>query len=224
MWKNLQNKVPTLSEMTEKAIELMKDHADGFVLQIEGGKVDWAAHSNDSAGLLFDQIEFDNAVEIAMRFAEKDGNTLVIITTDHGNGNPGLFGDHESNLKFDLLQKFKHSNDWILNTIKPNFKPATLIELINDAHGYTISTEQANSLIVHYDKLDGSGIYNVRKLPFELLGKIQSDYTGIAWASMEHSADYVELGAYGPGSELMSPFVRNTELHNLMLNATGVKV
>ena len=41
---------------------------------------------------------------------------------------------------------------------------------------------------------------------------------------MEHSADYVELAAYGPGSELMNYFVRNTELHNLMLNATGVKV
>ena len=67
-------------------------------------------------------------------------------------------------------------------------------------------------------------MYNARRLPFELLGKIQSDYTAIAWGSMEHSADYVELAAYGPGSELMKPFVRNTELHNLMLNAAGVKV
>lgn len=222
--KNLQNQVPTLAEMTVKAIDLMKDHPNGFALQIEGGKVDWAAHSNDAPGLLFDQIAFELAVEKVMEFAEKDKNTLVIITTDHGNGNPGLFGGETSDKKFDLLQKFKHSNDWVLNNVKPNFTPATLIELINEAQGYTVSIEQAKSLLAHYEKLDGSGMYNARRLPFELLGKIQSDYTAIAWGSMEHSADYVELAAYGPGSELMKPFVRNTELHNLMLNAAGVKV
>ncbi len=222
--KNLQNQVPTLAEMTLKAIDLMKDDPKGFVLQVEGGKVDWAAHSNDSVGLLFDQIAFDNAVEKAIEFAEKDGNTLVIITTDHGNGNPGLFGDHDSDQKFDLLQKFKHSNDWVLNQVKPNFTTATLTELIYDAQLYKITNEQAKSLLAHYEKLDGGGTYNPYKLPFELLGKIQEDYTAISWASMEHSADYVELAAFGPGSELMNHFVRNTELHNLMLNATGVKL
>lgn len=221
---NIQKQVPTLAEMTSKAIDLMKDHPNGFVLQVEGGKVDWAAHSNDSPGLLFDQIAFDHAIEKAIEFAEKDKNTLVIITTDHGNGNPGLFGEDDSDRKFDSLQKIKHSNDWILNKVRPNFTTASLIELINNAQGYTISNEQAKKLLAHYEKLDGGGIYDPRKLPFELLGKIQENYTAIRWGSMEHSADYVELAAYGPGSELMNYFVRNTELHNLMLNATGVKV
>ncbi len=222
--KNYQNSIPTLAEMTVKAIDLMKDHSAGFVLQVEGGKVDWAAHSNDTPGLLFDQLEFDLAVEKAIEFAEKDRNTLVIITTDHGNGNPGLFGEENADQKFDLFQKFKHSNDWVLNSIKPNDTAANLIALINDAQGYTISNEQAKNILRHYQKLDGGGLYNVRKLPFELFGKIQSDYTSVNWGSMEHSADYVELAAFGPGSTLMSPFVRNTELHNLMLNAAGVKV
>ena len=222
--QKLQNTIPTLSEMTVKAIDLMKDHQDGFVLQVEGGKVDWAAHANDTPGLLFDQLEFDLAVEKAIEFAEKDRNTLVIITTDHGNGNPGLFGEDNADQKFDLFQKFKHSNDWVLNNIKPNDTTANLIALINDAQGYTISNEQAKDLLTHYEKLDGGGLYNARKLPFELFGKIQSNYTSVNWGSMEHSADYVELAAFGPGSTLMSPFVRNNELHNMMLNATGVKI
>ncbi|RWU03972.1 alkaline phosphatase [Pedobacter chitinilyticus] len=222
--QKLQNTIPTLSEMTVKAIDLMKDHAEGFVLQVEGGKVDWAAHSNDTPGLLFDQLEFDLAVEKAIEFAEKDRNTLVIITTDHGNGNPGLFGEENADQKFDLFQKFKHSNDWVLNSIKPNDTAANLIAMINDAQGYTITNEQAKDILTHYQKLDGGGLYNVRKLPFERFGKIQSEYTSVNWGSMEHSADYVELAAFGPGSTLMNPFVRNTELHNLMLNAAGVKV
>ncbi|TKC06667.1 alkaline phosphatase [Pedobacter polaris] len=220
----LQDRVPTLAEMTVKAIELMKDNANGFVLQVEGGKVDWAAHSNDAPGLLYDQIAFDLAIEKAIAFAEADKNTLVIITTDHGNGNPGLFGDTDSNKKFDLLQNFKHSNDWILNSIKPGFSASSLIDMIAAAQGYTITNDEAKSLLVHYEKLDGGGIYNNRKLPFELFGQLQEKYTAIGWASMEHSADYVELAAYGPGSSLMKPFVRNTELHNLMLNATGTKI
>ncbi|HMU02940.1 MAG TPA: alkaline phosphatase [Saprospiraceae bacterium] len=72
-------KVPSLAEMSQKAIDLMKDHKDGFCLQIEGGKVDWAAHANDAAGLIYDQVAFDDAIKVAIDFAEKDGNTLVVI-------------------------------------------------------------------------------------------------------------------------------------------------
>ena len=48
--------IPSLAEMAQKAIDQMKDHKNGFALQIEGGKVDWAAHGNDIAALLFDQM------------------------------------------------------------------------------------------------------------------------------------------------------------------------
>ncbi|MEO9893911.1 alkaline phosphatase, partial [Aurantibacter sp.] len=53
--KELLQKVPTLAEMTKKAIDAMKNNPEGFVLQVEAGKVDWAAHANDIAGLIYDQ-------------------------------------------------------------------------------------------------------------------------------------------------------------------------
>jgi len=40
-------------------------------------------------------------------------------------------------------------------------------------------------------------------------------------ASMDHSADYVELAMFGPGSEKLKPFVKNFELHNFLLETTG---
>ena len=58
----LQN-TPTLSEMTKAAIDQLKDHKEGFVLQVEGGKVDWAAHANDVAALIHDQLAFEEAVK-----------------------------------------------------------------------------------------------------------------------------------------------------------------
>ncbi len=94
----LQN-TPTLSEMTKAAIDQLKDHKEGFVLQVEGGKVDWAAHANDVAALIHDQLAFEEAVKTVMDFAERDGNTLVIITTDHGNANPGTIYGAEATKK-----------------------------------------------------------------------------------------------------------------------------
>jgi len=40
---------------------------------------------------------------------------------------------------------------------------------------------------------------------------------------MQHSADYVELAMYGPGSHLLKPFIKNTELHYLMLEAAEIE-
>ena len=102
--KELTENIPALAEMTDTAINLMKDNQDGFVLQVEGGKVDWAAHANDTGALLYDQMAFDKAVEVAVRFAEKRNDTLVIITTDHGNANPGLIKSKKVDQKFNLIR------------------------------------------------------------------------------------------------------------------------
>lgn len=221
--KDLVNTIPTLAEMTAKAIEVMSSNKKGFVLQVESGKVDWAAHANDVGALLYDQLQFDDAVKVAIDFAEKDRHTLVIITTDHGNANPGLFYGEKANSNFDHIQHFKHTNDWILNGINKNFTTQQVIERIEYAQGMVLQKQEAGELLRHYSALDERGLYNPRKLPFKYLAQLQQSFTSVGWGSMDHSADYVELAAYGPGSELLKPFVKNTDLHYLMLNATGVK-
>lgn len=222
--KELTDKIPTLAEMTKTAIKLMKDNKDGFVLQVEGGKVDWAAHANDTAALLYDQMAFDKAVEVAIRFAENRDDTLVIITTDHGNANPGLIKSKKVNQKFDLIQTFKHTNEWILNTIKPGDTPASVIERINYAQGYTIKEEEAKTLLKAYTALDNDGLYNAYKLPFKQFAQIQEDYISVYWAGMNHSADFVALSMFGVETEALPPLVKNYELHNYMLKAAGVPV
>lgn len=221
--KELQDTVPTLSEMTATAIRHLSKNKKGFVLQVEGGKVDWGAHANDIGALLYDQLAFDDAVKTAVEFAEKDKNTLVIITTDHGNSNPGLFSGEKANKNFDSIQQFKHTNEWILNGINKNFTLQQVIERIEFAQGIVLKKEEAEQLLNHYSSLDESGVYNARKLPFKLLAQLQSSFTSVGWGSMDHSADYVELAMFGPGSSLLKPFVKNTDLHNLMLHAAGVQ-
>ncbi|SIS46427.1 alkaline phosphatase [Zobellia uliginosa] len=222
--KELQQKVPTLAEMTQKAIEAMKDHPKGFVLQVEAGKVDWAAHGNDIAGLIYDQIAHDEAIQVAMDFAEQDGETLVIITTDHGNANPGLIYGNEANGNFDSLQKYKHTNDWILSGIGKETSVSQIKERVNYATGIVLTNEETKQLLSHYtDVHSEEGLYNPRHLPFKLLAEIQQKHTSIGWISMKHSADYVELAMFGPRSQLLKPFIKNTDLHYLMLAAAEVE-
>lgn len=219
-----QKNIPTLAEMTAKAIDMMKDHDKGFVMQVEGGKVDWAAHGNDIAALLYDQLAFDDAVKVAMDFAQKDGNTLVVVTSDHGNANPGLIYGKNVNDNFDRMQHFMHSNEWILQGILPDFTTSKIIERVAEATGgMKLSDAQAAELLSYYTTAKREdGVYNPRHLPFKMLADLQKDYISVGWISMDHSADYTELAMYGPGSEALKPFMRNVEIHNFLLNAAQV--
>jgi len=220
---DLINTIPTLAEMTRKAIDRMSKNSEGFVLQVEGGKVDWAAHANDAAALLYDQIAFDEAIAEVIRFAENRNDTLVIITTDHGNSNPGLILSDNLASKFETLQKVVHTNDWVLFNTTRNDSPSRLIERLNYAQGISISLEEANSILRAYDTLEDPGLYNAYKLPFRELAEIQQKYTSINWSGMNHSADFVELAMFGQESGALPPFIKNYELHNYMLKAAGVE-
>jgi alkaline phosphatase len=223
--ENIAAGFPTLAEMAQKAIDQMKSHPKGFVMQIESGKVDWAAHANDVTGLINDQIEFDEAIKVAMDFAEKDKNTLVIITSDHGNANPGLIYGKKANDNFDSIQKYTRTNEWILNNIHHDSTTAKVREVIEFGNGTTISEEDAKTVLSYYNDIQKGedGLYNYKKLPFKAFGEMQKKTNSVGWISMDHSADYVELAMYGPGSELLKPFVKNTDLHYLMLQAAEVE-
>ena len=53
---------PTLDEMTDKALQVLKTNPNGFVLMIEGASIDKQAHNMDSERWILDTIEFDHAV------------------------------------------------------------------------------------------------------------------------------------------------------------------
>ncbi|KEO71896.1 alkaline phosphatase [Anditalea andensis] len=218
---NLKKSIPSLAEMTKKAIDLLSQNKKGFVMQVEGGKVDWAAHGNDASAILYDQIDFDDAVGVAMDFALKDKNTLIIITSDHGNANPGMFNPGVKNVHFESLFESKASNQWILQQVKTNTSVSQLIELVDHYQNVALEKEEANVLLKNFT-INDDGLYNPDKLPMEMFGKILSKHNAVSWAHSNHSADYVELAAYGPGSDAIGGFVKNYELHNFMLEAAGI--
>lgn len=83
---------PTLSEMVKKAIEFLSRNKDGFFLMVEGSQIDWAGHDNNSEQILKEMADFDDAIGVVLDFAQRDGNTLVIVTADHETGGYALVG------------------------------------------------------------------------------------------------------------------------------------
>lgn len=89
---------------TSKAIELLDNNKNGFFLMVEGSQIDWAGHDNDVNYLISETLDFDKAVGIALDFAEKNKETLVIVTADHETGGfanlQGNYATGEANGKF----------------------------------------------------------------------------------------------------------------------------
>jgi len=77
---------PSLTEMTEKSIEILNQNPNGFFLMVEGGLIDHAAQYNSLTNVVDETLAFDSAVKTALDFAATDGNTLVIVTADHETG------------------------------------------------------------------------------------------------------------------------------------------
>ena len=91
-----------LPTATQMSIDYLSKNKDGFFLMVEGSQIDWGGHRNNAEHVITEVIDFDDAVGKALDFAEKDGNTLVIVTADHETGGFALSGDKYEDIKFAL--------------------------------------------------------------------------------------------------------------------------
>lgn len=75
-----------LSQALNTALDFLSPQKKGFFLMAEGSQIDWGGHDNDADYLITELLDFDKALGVALNFAEKDGNTLVVVTADHETG------------------------------------------------------------------------------------------------------------------------------------------
>ena len=68
-----------------KALELL-DNKKGFFLMIEGSMIDDGGHDNKAGHTMEEVFDIDKTLGIVLEWAEKDGETLVIVTGDHATG------------------------------------------------------------------------------------------------------------------------------------------
>lgn len=212
---------PGLSEMFSAALESLTPAKNGFVLQVEAGRVDHAGHANDPAAILREQLEFDRCIPIALAYLEKHPDTLVIITTDHGTGGCQLNGwgtnYNESAAALDRLGRFTAS----LENLAARFQAAGHFdpEWLAAATGITLDRATARSLKRAIKKEPEQ---LSRRIP-QILAEPLFETTAVGWTSHNHTAELVEVCALGPGSRALPAFLRNNELFKLMTTALALR-
>ncbi len=234
-WNNstaLQQRVPTLAEMSTLALQSLRQNPNGFLLQIEGARVDHAAHANDPAAILWDQLAFDAALGVALDFVRSNPDTLLIVTSDHGNSNPGLNGMgkeySQSNACFARLKDFRASTLLMLSDLQrivrvtKTVKPEEVLARVKDGTGLTLAPEQAQALA---DLLTNKpvSVGNQQHANFVgLLGEFTGNHTGIGWTGTTHTADYTPILALGPGAEGYHGLRLNTDSYPHLTGLMGV--
>jgi|26BtaG_2_1085354.scaffolds.fasta_scaffold00016_8 alkaline phosphatase len=82
-----------LPDATQLALDKLSKNTKGFFLMVEGSQIDWGGHNNEADYLIEELLDFDKAIGVALDFAKKNGETLVIVTADHETGGFTLSSD-----------------------------------------------------------------------------------------------------------------------------------
>lgn len=230
----------TLADITRSAINfLSKDLSKGFFLMVEGGKIDWACHSNDAATAFHEVADMDEAVKVAYEFySQHPDETLIVVTADHETGGFVLgTGAYKLNLQVLKNQKVSESGfTRILNELRKKYNNNVSWEKVQQAlkenFGFwdkvKLNEKQEERLLAKYNdtfkgkeaKLEKSEYAQNEPLAAEAK-RIIDEIALVGWTSGGHSAGYVPVFAIGAGADLFQGRIDNTEIPIKIAKAAG---
>ncbi|XP_028394024.1 alkaline phosphatase-like [Dendronephthya gigantea] len=182
---------PTMIEMVEKALEILKKNPKGFFLLVEGGEIDWAHHEGAAKISLSEASAFAETVKRA-REVTNENETLVIVTADHSHSFV-LYG-----------KKVKRGNPILgfQDTKFPDGKPGLTLSYANGPGGLKFENQsRANLTGVDYtadDFLQQALIY---------------------FRSEDHAGEDVGIYATGPSAHLFHGVVEQNYIFHVMDHA-----
>lgn len=210
------NEIPSLAQMTKKAIELLEKDEDGFVVMIEGGRIDHASHANDFPSTVQEVLDFDAAVKVALDYAKKDGNTSIVITADHETGGLSLSRDNIYELNLDLWDKQVHSSEFIASKLNEAKTLSDIKKIVTANTWITDLTDEEAQQI-----LDGDGSSYGREGGYNA---VISKRLLVGWSGHGHSAVDVGVWAYGPIIPFVKGQVDNTQIAKASAQVIGVSL
>lgn len=222
---------PSLAEMTQIAIEKLNRKEEGFVLMVEGSKIDWAAHANDAAAVITDMLAFDEACGVALDFAKKDGETLVVIVPDHGTSGISIGSSKCSRSTyltveelFGPVSKLKTSISGLISKLN-NTPPDQLRKVVLELTGIEISDEDYEKLLLCKD-YNQSTISNEERMYgsslTKIISKILDNNTCFGFTTTNHTGEEVFLAVYDPTPNRLTGHHTNIELNHYLREALNL--
>lgn len=228
---------PSLSEMTEKFIQLISKTGKPFIALVEGARIDHANHKNDAAASLEETRDFDDAVGVIFKFYQNNKeNTTMIVTSDHTNGGMVLTCYKEKGQlqcpSYDDLHNFKRvpfSFEKALKTLESIYKGIKSGNPnMSDEEAYNKAVEQLLDEHLVGLKLTDDDIKALRtKKVFlshqydpqaSVLGKAYFPILYTTWATSYHTATPVISMSLGKGSERLKGFIDNTDIAKVLFS------
>lgn len=223
------DKIPSIAEMTAKALDVLSQNQNGFFLMVEGSQVDWAAHANDAATMIDEYLAFDEAVGKVVEFAKADGNTAVVIMTDHGNSGFSIGSDRCSGYDrlsmeeiFGAVSGYKLSNNGLeailvdtpADQFKSVFKKYTGIDLTDEELELLLSSK-------NYKESDYTKVGTSNNMAHNI-GNILNEHTCFGFTTGGHTGEEVLLAAYHPQGDVPHGNMLNTELNQYLQKVSGL--
>ena len=225
-------KEPSIAEMTEKAIRMLSQNENGFVLMVEGSKIDWAAHANDAAAIITDFLAFDQACGVALDFAKKNNETLVVIVPDHGNSGISIGSSKCPNYSsltqeqlFGNVSQFKTSIEGLISILHDT-PPQRLKEVVLELTGIEINDEEYKNLLQCKDYKQSSLSNEERMYGSSLtkiISKILDNNTCFGFTTGGHTGEEVFLAVLDPTSNRMMGHHTNIELNYYLRKSLGLE-
>lgn len=222
---------PSLAEMTEKALEILSKKENGFFLMVEGSQIDWAAHANDPATIITEYLAFDKAVAKVIDFAKKDGETAVLILSDHGNSGFTIGSHHCGGYdKLSLEQLFSAVSNYklsangleavLLNTepgqIKDEFKKYTDIDLTDEEVQTLYSSK-------NYREGDYTKVGTSNNMVHHIVNILNSR-TCFGYTTGGHTGEEVLMAAYHPQDDVPRGNIRNVDVTEYLHRVSGLTI
>jgi alkaline phosphatase len=225
--------VPTLTEMTTAAIDVLSRRDAGFFLLVEGGRIDSAGHANDAGVLLHEVLEFDQAVGEALEFQRNHPNTLVIVTGDHATGGFSFSDAHlgptedvplDSGIVYQPGRKypsvehleilFRQSASYSSILKQADGNPEELVDLVLTHTGLEMTVDEARAVLAtdEFHPYHGS----LENGATAALARALARHSYVVWSTGEHTSDPVPTYGRGPGAEKLRGIYPNTHLYSVM--------
>ncbi len=245
-WDGLDETVPTLADMTRAALDALSDRQ--FFLMVEGGRIDYAGHDNDAGAMLPEILDFDEAIRAAGDFARERGDTLVLVTADHGTGGFSLSyaaGDPDPVPDFvewdyagafrgpamgvgehlDRIASARRSLVETLADLDRPFAAPELADALETATGVRLTDEEAADLAGQLNRdppatRDFAGFYaDSGSIRTALAARALAPYIRVVWSTGGHTNEPVPLIGFGPGSEGAAGLGSATRVHDVVKRA-----
>jgi alkaline phosphatase len=182
---------------------------------VEAGRIDHAGHDNDIAGHLGDMLAYDEAMRIALEFAEREGNTLIVATSDHETGGLSLARDGVYQWYPDQIGRIQASIEKLLDMAGdllsaqgPDGYPAALLDMLNQA-GIALEPEDAERVRAAFSAEDAPSVASALR---PILQDLTARQGGVGWSTTGHSGVDVPLFAFGPGMDRFTGTLENDEV------------